>query len=170
MRLPYWLVSLFLFLASIIGMLFALYLQYYQHLDPCPLCIFQRMGLMAMGLISLIAFIHTGLMARQGRAVKRWIRASYALLSTLAIGWSFGVATRHVWLQHLPADEVPACGPGLDYWLDTFPLKDVVHKVLQGSGECAAIDWTFLGQSLPTWSLVFFTILLLINLWQLVRS
>lgn len=157
----YRMVSLLLFLASIVGMAFALYLQYYQKLEPCPLCIFQRVGLMGMGLISLIAFLH------HPKAL--WTRRTYALLATLSVGWSFLVAARHVWLQHLPPEDVPACGPGLDYWLDTFPLKDVVQKVLHGSGECAVIDWTFLGQSLPTWALVFFSGLLLLNLWQLIR-
>jgi disulfide bond formation protein DsbB len=161
MRLTYRVVSLILFLASVAGMAFALYLQHYQMLDPCPLCIFQRVGLMGMGLVSLIAFIHN--------PAKLWVRRSYALLSTLFISWSFAVAARHVWLQHLPPEDVPACGPGLDYWMDTFPLRDVVQKVLHGSGECAVIDWTFLGQSLPTWALVFFSALLLLNLWQLVR-
>jgi disulfide bond formation protein DsbB len=161
MRLTYRVVSLILFLASVVGMLFALYLQHYQMLEPCPLCVFQRIGLMGMGLVSLIAFIHN--------PAKRWVRRSYALLSTLAIGWSFAVAARHVWLQHLPPEDVPACGPGLDYWLDTFALREVVQKVLHGSGECAVIDWTFLGQSLPMWALVFFTVLLLLNLWQLIR-
>ncbi len=159
--LSYRKVSLGLFLLSVAGILFALYLQYYQHLDPCPLCIFQRVGLMGMGLISLIAFIHG--------PKKLLARRIYALLSLIAIGWSASVAARHVWLQHLPPEDVPACGPGLDYWLDTFPLKDVVQKVLHGSGECAVIDWTLLGQSLPVWSLAFFIGLVVINLWQLFR-
>lgn len=150
-----------LFLSSVVGMGFALYLQYYQQLDPCPLCIFQRIGLIAMGLISLIAFLH--------HPKQRWFRRVYAGLATVAIAWSMGVAARHVWLQHLPPEDVPACGPGLDYWLDTFPLKEVIGKVFHGSGECAVIDWTFLGQSLPVWSLVFFVVLFLVNIWQLIR-
>jgi disulfide bond formation protein DsbB len=159
--LSYRKVSLGLFLLSVAGILFALYLQHYQQLDPCPLCIFQRVGLMGMGLVSLVAFMH-GPKKRVGRVV-------YSLLSLLAIGWSTAVAARHVWLQHLPPEDVPACGPGLDYWMDTFPMQDVIKKVLHGSGECAVIDWTFLGQSLPTWSLAFFSGLLLLNLWQLFR-
>lgn len=155
-------VSLGLFLASLIGLGFALYLQYYQNLEPCPLCIFQRVGLMGLGLISLIAFLHN--------PKKRGVRSFYALLSVIAVGWSAVIAGRHVWLQHLPPEDVPACGPGLNYWLDTFPLKDVIAKVLHGSGECAVIDWTFLGQSLPFWSLIFFSFLLLVSLWQLVRK
>lgn len=159
--LSYRKVSLALFLLSVAGWLFALYLQFYQHLEPCPLCIFQRVGLLAMGLVSLVAFIH-GPKKRVGRVI-------YALLSLLGISWATAVAARHVWLQHLPPEDVPACGPGLDYWMDTFPMQDVIKKVLHGSGECAVIDWTFLGQSLPTWSLAFFSALLLINLWQLFR-
>lgn len=154
-------VSLLLFLASVVGMSFALYLQYHQHLEPCPLCIFQRVGLMSLGLVSLIAFIHG--------PKNIWVKRFYALLSVVAVGWSASIAGRHVWLQHLPPEDVPACGPGLDYWLDTFPLKDVIGKVLHGSGECAKIDWTFMGQSLPFWSLSFFTLLLLISLYQLFR-
>ena len=159
--LSYRKVSLGLFLLSVAGWLFALYLQFYQHLEPCPLCIFQRVGLLGMGLVSLVAFIHG--------PKKRGVRIIYSLLALLGISWSTAVAARHVWLQHLPPEDVPACGPGLDYWLENFPLQSVVQKVLHGSGECAAIDWTFLGQSLPTWSLLFFSGLLLVNLWQLFR-
>ena len=94
----------------------------------------------------------------------------YAFLGSLSIVWSAGVAARHVWLQSLPPDQVPSCGPGLDYWLDTLPLRAVFEQVLTGSGECALVDWTFLGQSLPVWSLVFFVALALISLWQLLRK
>ena len=110
----------------------------------------------------LIALLHNP----KSNAMKR----GYAFLGSLSILWSVGVAARHVWLQNLPPDRVPSCGPGLDYWLETLPMKSVLQQVLNGSGECAAIDWTFLGQSLPVWSLVFFSILLLISLWQLFRK
>ena len=131
-------------------------------LDPCPLCIFQRVGLIAMGLIALIAFIHNPI----SNAMKR----GYALLAAVAIGWSVAVAARHVWLQHLPPDKVPSCGPGLNYLVDALPFNAVLKEVLSGSGECAVIDWTFLGQSLPFWSLIYFSLILLICLWQLFRS
>jgi disulfide bond formation protein DsbB len=87
----------------------------------------------------------------------------------LSILWSAGVAARHVWLQNLPPDQVPSCGPGLNYLIDALPLKNVLAQVLTGSGECAVIDWTFLGQSLPVWSLLFFVVLTVVSLWQLVR-
>ncbi|AWL30284.1 disulfide bond formation protein B [Acinetobacter defluvii] len=158
----YRIISGFLFLASVIGMAFALYLEHVQGLEPCPLCVFQRIGLIGLGLISLIAFLHNP----KNNVLKR----IYAFLGLAAIGWSVAIAGRHVWLQNLPPDQVPSCGPGLDYWVETLPLKAVFENVLKGSGECALIDWTFLGQSLPVWSLMFFSVLALISLWQLFRK
>ena len=155
-------VSGFLFLASVIGMAFALYLEHVQGLEPCPLCVFQRIGLIGLGLISLLAFIHNP-NSNVGKRV-------YAFLGTLSILWSAGVAARHVWLQNLPPDQVPSCGPGLDYWLNTLPLKSVFQQVLTGSGECAVVDWTCLGQSLPVWSFLFFAVLVLVSVWQLLRN
>ncbi len=161
MQWSYRLVSGLLFVASVIGMSFALYLEHVQGLNPCPLCIFQRIGLIGLGLISLIAFLH--------HPISVGFKRFYAFLGTLSILWSLGVAARHVWLQNLPPDQVPSCGPGLDYWLDTLPLKSVFQQVLQESGECAAVDWSLLGQSLPVWSGLFFAVLTLISLWQLFR-
>ena len=155
-------VSGLLFLASVIGMAFALFLEHVQGLNPCPLCVFQRVGLIGLGIISLIAFVHNP-SANVGKRI-------YALLGSLSILWSAGVAARHVWLQNLPPDQVPSCGPGLDYWLETLPMKAVFEQVLTGSGECAAVDWSFLGQSLPVWSLIFFGVLSLVSLWQLFRK
>lgn len=162
MRMNYRQVNIGLFLASIIGMGFALYLQHYQHLDPCPLCIFQRVGLMVMGVFALLAALHN--------PKKSFARHAYSLLATIGVLWSTAVAGRHVWLQHLPPEDVPACGPGLDYWMQTFPLQSVIQKVLHGSGECAKVDWTLLGWSLPHWALLFFVVLLLVNLYQLLRK
>ncbi|MFZ3192937.1 MAG: disulfide bond formation protein B [Moraxellaceae bacterium] len=160
-QLSYRQVSFGLFLASVAGMAFALYLQHGVGLEPCPLCVFQRVGLMGVGLFALIAAIHN--------PQALWLRRVYAGLAGLSILWSTGVAARHVWLQHLPPEDVPACGPGLDYWLDVFPMKEVIQKVLHGSGECAVIDWTFLGLSLPTLSAAFFSVLLVGCVWQVVR-
>ena len=160
-QLSYRQVSFGLFLAAVAGMAFALYLQHGVGLEPCPLCVFQRVGLMGMGLFALIAALHN--------PTQLWLRRVYAGLAGLSILWSTGVAARHVWLQHLPPEDVPACGPGLDYWLDVFPMKEVIQKVLHGSGECAVIDWTFLGLSLPTLSAAFFSVLLVGCVWQVVR-
>ncbi len=154
-------VNAILVLASIVGMSFALYLEHVQGLEPCPLCVFQRLGLMAVGIVALVAFIHHP----KAIAAKR----IYAFLATLGALWSMAVAGRHVYIQHLPADQVPSCGPGLNYLVDALPLKSVLQQVLTGSGECAKIDWTFLGQSLPVWSLLFFMAVFAVCLWQLLR-
>lgn len=155
------LTNLGLFGIMLTGMAYALYLQHGQGFEPCPLCIFQRVALMAAGAVGLIAALHNP--AALGRRI-------YGGLTFLASGVGFGIATRHVWLQHLPPEDVPACGPGLDYWLQTFPLQDVIQKVLHGSGECAKVDWTFLGFSLPEWNLVLFGAIMAVSVWQIVRK
>ncbi|SDB82230.1 disulfide bond formation protein B [Acinetobacter boissieri] len=162
MKLSYRLVNLFLVFASVVGMAFALYLEHFKGLQPCPLCVFQRVGLIFMGLFALIALLHNPKL--------RIFRVIYAFLATLSILWSFAVAARHVWIQHLPASEVPSCGPGLNYLVDVLPMKEVLSQVLTGSGECAKIDWTFLGQSMPVWSLLFFAVLLFFSFTQFLRK
>ncbi|AOA59711.1 disulfide bond formation protein B [Acinetobacter larvae] len=155
-------VSGILFLASVIGMAFALYLEHVKGLDPCPLCIFQRIGLIGLGFFSLLAFLHNP----NSNVAKR----VYAALASISILWSLAIAGRHIWIQSLPPDQVPSCGPGLDYLVSALPLQVVFQEVLSGSGECAAIDWQFLGLALPVWSSVFFAILTLIGIWQALRS
>ena len=157
--------QVFLVLMMVIGMSFALFfLQRYMGFSPCPLCIFQRIGLMVMGGFALIAALFN--------PKSKAIRLLLWLGSLAGILWATGVAARHVWLQHLPADQVPSCGPGLDYWLDTLPMQQVLNEVLAGSGECASIDWTFLGLSIPEQSLILFSILLIVHLlilWRIVK-
>ncbi len=154
--------QILLVVMTVIGMSFALFfLQRYMGLSPCPLCIFQRIGLMVMGSFALIA----ALFNPKSKAV----RLVLWLGSLLGIGWAAGVAARHVWLQHLPADQVPSCGPGLDYWLDTLPMSEVLNQVFAGSGECASVDWTFLGFSIPEQSLLLFSLLLIVHILILVR-
>ncbi|WP_110667780.1 disulfide bond formation protein B [Salinicola halophilus] len=137
----------------------ALFLQYGLGLEPCPLCIFQRVAVMAAGLIFLIAMLH---------GPKRWGGIVYAVLALMAVFAGIGVAGRHVWLQTLPPDSVPSCGPGLDYMVDVMPLWDVFSRVLSGSGECAEVHGIFLGVTLPQWTLAGFAILALIPLTMLV--
>lgn len=149
-----------IFLATLIAMATALWLQYSAHLEPCPLCIFQRAAMMATSAVALLAFLHGP--GRIGRRV-------YAALTLLATAAGVAVAGRHVWLQHLPPEDVPACGPGLDYWMDTFPFHEVLMKVFKGSGECAVVDWTFLGLALPAWTLLAFLVLGATATWQLLR-
>jgi disulfide bond formation protein DsbB len=85
--------------------------------------------------------------------VGRW---AYGGLAALAAGAGAGVAARHVWLQNLPADQAPACGPTLDYLMEVLPFTEVVTTILKGDGNCAVIDWSLLGLSLPGWSFVAF--------------
>lgn len=144
-----------------VGMAFALYLQHFQHYEPCPLCIFQRVALMGVGFSALAAALHNP------AAIGRRIYAGITLLAALG---GLGVAGRHSWMQHLPPEDVPACGPGLDYWMQTFPMQDVIRKVLHGSGECAKVDWIWLGLSLPEWTLVMFSGITVVCLWQLFRK
>ena len=157
--------QILLVLMTVIGMSFALFfLQRYMGFSPCPLCIFQRIGLMVMGAFALIAALWN--------PKAKLAKIALWLGSLLGIVWSTGVAARHVWLQHLPADQVPSCGPGLDYWLDTLPMQQVLNEVLAGSGECASVDWRFLGLSIPEQSLIFFSVLIMIHgliFWRILR-
>jgi protein dithiol:quinone oxidoreductase len=152
--------NLLAFLACVVAMAGALYLEHVEGLDPCPLCIFQRVGVIVAGLFFFLALIHNPAALGQ--------RLYGALAGVGAIGGG-AVAARHVWLQSLPPDKVPACGPALDYMLDVFPMTEVLRMVLSGSGECATIDWLFLGLSLPAWSLIVFIGLTAVALFQLFR-
>ena len=142
-----WHIQLFLFLSCTGLLSFGYYLQYVEYMEPCPLCISQRLCFYAVGILALI-----GLLSRaQGRT--RTLLTSAGLLSSL-----IGAATagRQVWLQHLPADQVPACGPGFNYLADTLPWHKVMTIMLKGDGNCAAIDWTLLNLSIADWSLLAF--------------
>jgi disulfide bond formation protein DsbB len=132
-----------LFAGSLMG--FALFLQYVKHQDPCPLCMVQRVIFIAILVVFALATLH---------GPKRAGEKIYAALIVLLSMSGVGVATRHIWIQHLPKDQVPACGPGLDYMLETMPMGDVLQKLMHGSGECAAKGWTFLTLGIPEWSLL----------------
>lgn len=123
------------------------YLQETLYLDPCPLCILQRIAFMALGLVFLVAALH----GPRGRG-----RRFYGALIALAALAGAGVAGRHVWLQNTPPDPMAACGPGLDYMLEAFPFSEAMRMVFQGSGDCADLDWVFLGLGIPAWALVWF--------------
>lgn len=132
-------------------MAFALYAQYVMHLDPCPLCIFQRIAVCTMGLFFLVGGLHSP-KGRAGRVV-------YATLITLGGLWGIATAGRHLWLQSLPADQIPACGPGLGYLFDAFPFTKMLKLAFTGSGECAKIE-PILGIPMPGWTLLWFVILI----------
>jgi disulfide bond formation protein DsbB len=126
---------------------YALYLQFVLQLEPCPLCVFQRFCVIGMGLVFLVAIFHNP--GRGGATV-------YALIQLVIGGTGAALAARQVWLQSLPKDQVPACGMGLSYMLETLPLTETLRKVIEGSGECAEKGWEFLHLSIAGWTLVFF--------------
>lgn len=145
--------SVFLISSALLG--YGLYLEHVIGLEPCPLCVFQRIAFISIGIVALIATLHgPGHIA---------IRFYSSLISVAAIiGGS--IAGRQVWLQHLPADQVPECGPGLDYMLDAFPLGEALKMILSGSGECAEVHWRFLGMSIAEWSLAWFLVFCIVGL------
>ncbi|MDC9725158.1 MAG: disulfide bond formation protein B [Gammaproteobacteria bacterium] len=149
----------FLFCASMLFI--AGYFQFVDHLEPCPLCILQRVFTLFVGVVLLIAVIHN--------PAKLGIRIYGAIAGLLALIGA-GVSARHVWLQNLPEDQVPSCGPGLNFMLDNFPLTDAINMVMRGSGECAEVLWTFMGLSIPSWTLIAFVSLAVLTLSQIFRK
>lgn len=151
----------FLAFAGCLGLMaIALYLEHVVGLEPCPLCIVQRICVIAFGLIFLIAGLHGP------RALGRRIYSGLAALVAL-----FGAATagRQVWLQNIPADQLPSCLPSLEYMRAALPFQEIVRLVLQGTADCAEVSWTLLGLSIPEWSLLGFVGMLLFCLFLILR-
>ena len=149
----------FIACASMMG--FALYAQYILYLEPCPLCVFQRVATILTGLVFLAAAIQN-----PGTAGSR----VYAALLVLTAGFGAGVATWHVRLQNMPASEVPSCGPGFEYIMDNFALFDALSMIFQGSGECAEVVWRLLGLSMPSWVIIGLGGLLVAGVWNNLRK
>ncbi|MCZ6559918.1 MAG: disulfide bond formation protein B [Gammaproteobacteria bacterium] len=145
------------FLACAAMMAFALYSQHVDGLDPCPLCIFQRVAVIGLGVIFLLVALHDP--ERLGGRI-------YAALMAVVATSGMAVSGRHLWLQSLPPDQVPSCGPDLDYMLDVFPLAEVLSMIFKGSGECAEVHWTLLGLSLPAWVLLSLLVLGTAGTWN----
>lgn len=133
----------------------AYYFEYYLGLEPCPLCMVSRVLVFVLGVSYLIAALQNpnGLT----RKIYHLIFSVFSLLGVMVSG-------RHIYIQSLPADEVPTCGPGLDYMLETLPMTDVLKEVMQGSGECAEVSWRFLSLSMPAWMLLIFSAFLILAL------
>jgi disulfide bond formation protein DsbB len=153
-----------LFLLAFVGcvliMLGALYLEHVVGLQPCPLCIVQRICMMLFGAVCLLAALHG-----PGRLGQR----AYAILLLLIAAAGGGTAMRQVWLQSIPADQLPACIPPLDYLMDSLPFQDVVRVVLHGSADCAEVSWTLFTLGIAEWSLLAFAGLIAFSLLQLLR-
>lgn len=151
-----WFLLGFLACVSLLGM--GAYFQFVDGLEPCPLCISQRIGILMTGLCFLAATLHNP--GRLGVKV-------YAIMGAVFAICGGAVSVRHVWLQHLPPDEVPECGPGLEYVLQNFPLSATIKLMLNGTGDCAEVNWQFLGLSMPAWTLVAFVLLASLSLLQI---
>lgn len=152
--------NLYIFLACTAMILAAAYMEHVMNMVPCSLCITQRGFVVLTGLIALIAAAHNP--ATTGRR----IYAALGIISPL-LGACF--AGRQLWLQSLPADQVPACGPGLSYMFEVFPFMEAMKLLLQGDGNCAHVD-KILGLSLAAWTLMAFIGLAVVNLYQLLRK
>ena len=151
-----------LLLLAVVSLLFArVYLEEYLALTACPLCMTQRVFVAGWGLFAFIAVLHNP---------EGWGRRAYGALCALSAAAGGAVAARHVWLQHLPEDQVPACAPSLEYMLENLPFSETLSLVLMGDGNCAETMWTFLGLSIPEQTLILFAVATLISLWQTFRK
>jgi protein dithiol:quinone oxidoreductase len=135
----------FLICAGLLGA--AYYFEIVMYLDPCPLCMVQRLAVLIMGIGCLLAYIFDDF---------RWPSRLFLALVTASAVFGYFVADHQVWLQHLPADQVPACGPGFDYLLETLPMSELLQVMLHGDGSCAEVTWAFWGMSMAEWTRVFF--------------
>lgn len=153
---PRWLPSRrwinFLGFASCAAMLgFGYILQYVMFLEPCPMCILQRIAIVAVGSVFLVAALHNPHV---------WGAKIYAIGLALTVATGAALSMRHIWLQYfMPEDQEPACGMALDYMIEVLPPGEVLTNILAGTGDCTEVVWTFLGLSIPAWTLVCFVVL-----------
>ncbi len=138
---------LLMFIACVCLLGAAYYFEYVMFLDPCPLCIMQRIAVLLLGLIGFSGFMF---------AINPFREKIHSALLFAASLFGIGIAGRHVWIQSLPADQVPTCGPSLEYMVDTLPLAEVLTVMFRGNGNCADAQWSFIGLSMPQWVLVWF--------------
>ena len=136
-----------IFVICLALLFFALYLEHFQELEACPLCVFQRIAYILIVLITLIGATHNP---------KNLFLVIYKILIIIIAITGALIAGRQIWLQHLPPELVPECGPGLDYMLNVFPFSEAIKMILAGSGECAEVKWRFISLSIAEWSLIMF--------------
>ena len=157
--LSYRQINLLGLVTCIAAMLFAVgFLQGHLELDPCPLCVITRVIVITMAVIFFLGLVHNP---------KQTGQRIYASLNLLTGFVGFGVQLRHIWLQNLSADQVPACGPGLEFLLQTQPVFSALRTVFEGSGDCAEIDWIFMGLTIPMQTALLFGFLILLVVIQL---
>lgn len=152
---------LLIWLGTIALIAIALYMQYALELIPCALCMTQRVFVIAVGVVAFFAWIHnpTALITR-----------IYAILGTLMAIVGSAFSMRHLWLQSLPEEQAPACGPSLSYLLESFPISEALNILLRGDGNCAKVLWSLFGITIPGWTLIAFIGLIAINGYILYKS
>jgi disulfide bond formation protein DsbB len=138
------------FLVCVALLAFAYYVQFALGVEPCPMCIFQRIVFIVMGIFFLAGAIQNP---------RSTGRRAYALLLLLAAGIGVGIAARHIWVQHQPPDPLVGCAPGWNYMIQNFPLSKTLKMAFTGDADCAQITWTMLGLSMPVWTLVSYVLL-----------
>jgi disulfide bond formation protein DsbB len=129
---------------------YALYVQFALNIEPCPMCIFQRIVFIVMGIVFLVGAIQNP--RDNGRKI-------YGLVLLLAAFVGIGIAARHIWIQHQPPDPFAGCAPGWNYMISNFPLSKALKMAFTGSADCSQITWTFLSLSMPVWTLVCYALL-----------
>jgi len=139
----------------------AYYFEYALYMDPCPLCIMQRIAVFMVGIAGLLGFL---------LGHNQVARIATAVIMSLGALLGIGVAARHVWIQSLPADQVPTCGPSLEYMVDTLPWAEVLTVMLRGNGNCADAHWSLFGLSMPQWVLVWFVGFTVVGIYLAVTS
>ncbi|GAB4391874.1 MAG: disulfide bond formation protein B [Gammaproteobacteria bacterium] len=149
----------FLICACLIG--FAIYLQFSKNIEPCPLCIIQRVIVVITGLLFFL-----GSLQRFGSII--WLKIYHGFICLVALSGA-GIAWRQVWLQLHPEKHAQACAPSLEFMLRNLPLTDTLRLLLTGGDDCATVHWTFLNLSIPMWTLIFFCLLALLALINALR-
>lgn len=137
---------------------FGLYLQHSVGLDPCPMCVVQRYALVLVAIVAGFTAI----------AKSRPALLSGSTLVVLLSGFGAFVAARQSLLQWYPP-EVASCGRDFYGMIETFPLKRAIPMIFKGGGDCAQVDWTFLGGSIANWSFVCFVLIALLTLTLMLR-
>jgi len=133
----------------------ALVMEHVFELIPCPLCLMQRVWFFIAGLVTVAGLLHN----------PRW--GIYPLLTGIAALVGGGFSIRQLYLQSLPPDQVPACAPNINYMIEVFPASEVLLAMTRGTGDCASVEWSLLGLSIPGWALVGFALIVALGVGQL---
>lgn len=157
-KINYIRVHSFLTIVTFIVLMASLYLQYFMNLQPCPLCIMQRVCLFILLIILGVNF--------RTQAKAHILSGVHVLVACAGLYF----AARQLWLQSLPPEKVPACMPGLDVLLQYFPWKTILHALFWGAGDCAEVGWTLWGISIPGWSALYFLFMLFAGLFLFLHT